>query len=43
MIFIASSPAKVIRENVCWSRDYTVYFERERLDDCIDQNMKKYI
>lgn len=42
-VIIAGSPAKVIRENVCWSRECTVYYDRERLEDFIDQNAMKYI
>lgn len=42
-VIIAGSPAKVIRENICWSRDNTFYFNRDSLDECIDQNAKKYM
>lgn len=42
-VLIAGCPAKVIRENVCWSRDNTGYFQRSRLEDCIDQNALKYV
>ena len=40
---IAGCPAKVIRENVCWSRDNTEAFQRSRLEDCIDQSALKYM
>lgn len=40
---IAGCPAKVIRENICWSRDNTEAFQRSRLEDCIDQNAIKYM
>lgn len=40
-VLIAGCPAKVIRENVCWSRDNTAYFQRSRLEDCVDQNALK--
>ncbi len=42
-VLLAGCPAKVIRENVCWSRDNTGYFQRNRLEECIDQNALKYI
>lgn len=42
-VIIAGSPAKVIRENICWSRDNTFYFNRDSLDECLDQNAKKYL
>lgn len=31
---IAGNPAKKIRENICWSREDTDYFNREYLEDC---------
>lgn len=37
-VLIAGCPAKVIRENVCWSRDNTAYFQRSRLEECVDQS-----
>lgn len=42
-VIIAGSPAKVVRENICWSRDNTFYFNRDSLDECLDQNAKKYL
>lgn len=41
-VLIAGCPAKVIRENVCWSRDNTGYFQRDRLEECVDRNALKY-
>lgn len=35
--------AKVIRENVCWSRDNTAFFQRSQLEECFDQNALKYL
>lgn len=34
---IAGSPAKVIRENICWSKDDTAYFDHSCLEECIFQ------
>lgn len=42
-VLIAGCPAKVIRENVCWSRDHTGSFQRGRLEECIDQDALKYM
>lgn len=40
---IVGSPAKVIRENVCWSKDDTYYFNRNFLEECISQEALRYI
>lgn len=40
---IAGSPAKVIRENICWSRDNTEYFNRDYLEECAAQEALKYM
>ncbi len=40
---IAGSPAKVIRENICWSRDNTAYFNRSCLEECISKEALKYL
>lgn len=42
-VVIAGSPAKIVRSEVCWSRDNTFFFNRNYLDGCIDQNAKKYL
>ena len=42
-VLIAGCPAKVIRENVCWSRDLTGHFQRNNLEECMDQNALKYM
>ncbi len=41
-VIVAGCPAKIIRESVCWSRDNTFFFNRNSLDECVDQNAKKY-
>ena len=41
-VLLAGCPTKVIRENVCWSRDDTAYFQRRCLEECMDQNALKY-
>ena len=38
-IVIAGMPARAIRENVCWSRDDTEYFNWSSLDDCISRGV----
>ena len=42
-VLIVGCPAKVLRENVCWSRDNTGYFQREWLEECADQNALNYM
>lgn len=42
-VVIAGCPAKVIRENVCWSRENTDYFNRDCFDECTSQEALKYI
>lgn len=42
-VLLAGRPAKVIRENVCWSRDNTAFFQRGTLEECMDQNALKYM
>ena len=41
-VVIAGSPAKVIRENVCWSRDRTGIFNHDWLEECADDAALKY-
>lgn len=40
---IAGVPAKVIRENICWSRDNTNFFNRGNMTECISNEFLKYI
>ena len=40
---IAGSPARVVRKNVCWSSDHTSFFDRDILEECIEQEALKYI
>lgn len=40
---IAGCPAKIIRENICWSRDDTEYFNHHFLEECISQEAIRYI
>lgn len=42
-VMIAGCPAKVIHENVCWSRDNTGFLSRSRLEECIEQKALKYM
>lgn len=40
---IAGSPAKVIRDNICWSRENTEYFNRDYLEECTSKEVLKYL
>lgn len=40
---IAGAPARMIREQVCWSRDNTNYFNHDILEECISQEALKYL
>lgn len=39
---IASNPAKVIREQVCWSKDNMNFYNRDFLDECMAREASKY-
>lgn len=40
---ITGSPARVLRENICWSRDDTAYFKHDYLEECMSQEVLKYM
>lgn len=40
---IAGIPGKIIKENICWSRDHTAYFNRNYLEECVSQEALKYL
>lgn len=40
---IVGSPARVVRENICWSRENTEYFNRSCLEECISQEALRYM
>lgn len=42
-VVIAGNPAKIIRENVCWSKDNTDFYNRDSLDDCLAREALKYM
>lgn len=42
-MIIAGCPAKVIRENICWSKDSTEYFNHSTLEECISKDALKYL
>lgn len=42
-VLIAGVPARIIREGIIWSRDTTLYFNRDRFDDCIDKKALDYL
>ncbi|MCI8785726.1 MAG: acyltransferase [Eubacterium sp.] len=41
-LILAGVPAKVIRENICWSKDSTACTNFERLDECTCKDALKY-
>jgi len=41
-VILAGVPAKVIRENIIWSRDNTFYFDRDNFDECLDRNARNF-
>lgn len=42
-VIIAGNPAKIIREQVCWSKDNTGFFNNDCLEECKDRSAEKYI
>lgn len=42
-VLAAGCPARILRENVCWSRDNTDYFNRASLEECISQEAFLYL
>lgn len=41
-VIIAGNPAKVIRENVCWSKDNTNFYNRDFFNECLAKEAEKY-
>lgn len=41
-VIIAGNPAKVIREQVCWSKDNTNFYNRDFLNECMAKEAVKY-
>ncbi len=41
-VVIAGNPAKIIREQVCWSKDNTDFYDRDVLDECLAKEAVKY-
>lgn len=41
-VVVAGNPAKIIRENVCWSKDNTDFYNRDFLDECMAREASKY-
>lgn len=39
---IAGIPGRVVKEDVCWSRDDTAYFDHHHFDNCISKAAWKY-
>lgn len=42
-VVIAGNPARIIRKQVCWSKDYTVYYNHQHLKECDDLGAMKYL
>lgn len=40
---VAGNPARCIRENICWSKDNTDYFDRTCLEECKSKDALKYL
>lgn len=40
---IAGAPARVIKENICWSRENTEYFNRDSIEECISKTLLDYL
>lgn len=40
---IAGTPAKVLRENIIWSRDSTRDFDHASFEECIDKMALEYL
>lgn len=41
-VIIAGNPARIIRKDVCWSKDNTNFYNRLSLDDCLAKEAYKY-
>lgn len=41
-VVIAGNPGRVIRENVCWSKDNTDFYNRDFFDECLAKEAEKY-
>lgn len=41
-VVIAGNPAKIIRKQVCWSKDNTDFYNRDVLDECLAKEAVKY-
>lgn len=42
-VVIAGNPARIIRENVCWSKDNTNFYNRDFLEECLAREALKYM
>ncbi len=41
-VVVAGNPARIIRKNVCWSKDNTNFYDRKSLDACLAQEAYQY-
>ena len=41
-VVVAGVPAKIIRENICWSSENTDYFNRDCFGECVDQIAREF-
>lgn len=42
-LVIAGVPGRVIRENICWSKDCTEYVSYDYLEECVDKKALDYL
>lgn len=42
-VVVAGNPGKITRGNVCWSKDFTNFYNHSNLDECMAQEAKKYL
>jgi len=42
-VVIAGNPAKIIREEICWSKDNVTFYDRENLDECLAKEAYLYM
>lgn len=41
-VVIAGNPAKIVRENICWSKDNVEFFCRDTFEECLAKEALKY-
>lgn len=41
-VIIAGNPARIIRENICWSKDNTDFYNRTSIEECLEKEALWY-